>query len=333
MISPQNRNQYRHRGRFVVLPGATAPLSNVSRRISAKQRRTQPVRERIASEILRHFVVVGERADFIPVSVGKGPLPEIMEGTLSADHLVGKRCLFSLIKTAYLTERKLKVLPRRDVKRGNIVQRHVRILARRRLPDFSRPDEQNAVKRLLLRLRRSGHLIGQSVEHVLVNVGVIVSTYDHVSHTYSYFPEQPSNLPATGGQASSTHSVARTLPQTQLLDDDVYASRVLATALSDKQYSALKIVLVDTASKSSIARVWLARRNRDGGNAVALTHLENMLCKFCAEDDADKHTMLRMRLVQLLKATIELRRSRKLPLFEDDGFWPEGVPRVSYIVA
>ena len=341
-------NQARDRGRFVSVPSTTRTSHQARRRLTATQRASLPDRERTVCEVFNVFAVEGDRADFIPINVNCGPLVEVLALVLPKKHSVSKRAVIALCKSAYLQQRSIKDLPRRTVRRNSIVKQNAKVLARRRLPNFESADVKAAVKRLLVKLRRQGKLRDGSIDGLLGYVQTILSTYDRFSHTYSYYPPLQSDASSHAHPSTSRSLQLAVRPQSNnvyrhymstaaipkegqpSVDDDVYAERVVSTVLSESDFLSLKIMLSEKVTVISIARVWKARQSWDVLSNRPLTHLESSLLSICMEEDLSKRAALRNDFHGSLRALIEIRRSRQLPLFEDDRFWPSGTDRASY---
>ena len=234
------------------------------------------------------------------------------------------------------------------MRRNSIVKRNAKVLARRRLPNFEFVDDKAAVKRLLMKLRCQGKLRDGSVDGLLGYVQTILSTYDRLSHTYSNYPPLQSDASSHAHPSASRSLQPALRPQSNniyihymstaaipneghpCVEDDVYAEWVVSTALSDSDFLSLKMMLSETVTVISIARVWKARQSRDVWSNRPLTHLESSLLKFYMEEDLSKRAALRNDFHGLLRALIEIRRSRQLPLFVYDGFRPSDTDRASY---
>lgn len=145
--------------------------------------------ERTCREVFCATLVSGDLKDHVPAQVDRGPLVQLYQCLVSPPHRPSKRKVFRLAKEFYMDRRRVRSIPRRDLKRNClIVKRQAFVFSHFRLPDPESQSEMSRLEMLIARLIQSGKAHFSTVASAMDAVKPILQTYNRTTKEFTNYP-------------------------------------------------------------------------------------------------------------------------------------------------
>ena len=302
-------------------------------------------RERTCRDFLCATLVSGDLKDHVTAQVDRGPLVLLYQCLVTPPHRPSKRKVFRLAKEFYMERRRVRSIPRRDLKRNGVIMKtKAFVFSRFRLPDPESQSEMSRLEMLIARLIQSEKAHFPAVASAMDAVKPILQTYNRTTKEFKNYllgvdgrplaPDTLSDVPATSnGQANaqpennrsgnldSSNTQEPLIPLTP--EDMLYVQTIECTASNNKEYILLKRILSNKEEDLMLCLGDLFAKHAQKNNQdQELTTVEKAIVGYCSESQPEKREQIRMYLNQFLACCVQIRKALRKDLHRDAGHHP-----------